>query len=190
MRCPGDSLRGGKAPYRKYPVMHRMFHEEEISTPYLMWFDDDSWIDEKADDGWFNTVAAAMQSAEMIGSIWRIRPNYNQQMFIEDQPWYAGKPIPYSVQFATGGWWVIRSEILKKWKWPTPSDFHNGGDMLLGELCHQQDYRLAHFDKGVHINADHSGVCSSAKRRGISETPLGADYDRDPIPLDPRCEET
>jgi hypothetical protein len=81
--------------------------------------------------------------------------------------------------FITGGWWTIRTDIIRKWHWPTLDIKHNGGDMMLGELCRQQNYKMKNFDHGVGINAKMgSERASSAPRRGRSTKLVGELYQR------------
>lgn len=164
----------GHEPYTKYPTMRRMFYGgEPLTTPYLMWFDDDSWIDTAAPDTWFQLVARAMGTSDMLGAIYWQATRASRKEFIQRQPWYAGRLIGHRIHFATGGWWTIHTDILKRHDWPIRELNHRGGDVLLGALCYQQGYRLQRFNGGVHINADDSGICSTSPRRGFDEKPLG-----------------
>ena len=47
---------------------------------------------------------------------------------------------------------------------------------MLGVLCRQQKLKFGRFVDHVHINADATGRCSSAMRRGASLAPVGTDY--------------
>jgi hypothetical protein len=160
----------------KYPLMRRMlahktFHSDRIDK--VMWFDDDSYVTARTPQVWFDAVDKifAVTGATMMGSLYR--PKYHwtarEMETIAKQPWctdYAllkSKPL-----FATGGWWVAALEFLRKWDYPFPEVRHNGGDVLLGELCRQQGVRLEQFREGVAINADASGKESAAPRRGVT----------------------
>jgi len=169
----------GDPPYLKYPLMRHLFYQMPIQTEYVMWFDDDSWITDPGGD-FFDYIADAMSDADMIGALYTQRILGNQWQFVEDCPWFTGRPKPKDGKFSfiTGGWWTIRTEILEKWNWPMSELMHNGGDTLLGELCRQQGYRTKRFVRGVAINANDSGVCSSADRRGAHQKPAGYYYKR------------
>ncbi len=163
----------------KYPMMRQMWYTHEVTTPYVMWFDDDSWILDSADPAWFDLVAQHMQSAEMLGSIWRMKLYGKQPAWVKARPWYTGKPVyaGQHVLFVTGGWWTIRTSILKEWDWPDPDIKHYGGDMMLGQLMRQRGYRVVNFTSGLAINADDTGKCSTAARRspaGLSHHLVGA----------------
>jgi len=167
----------GNPPYYKYPMMRRLFHERPITTPHIMWFDDDSWIKRTTARNWFSMIEQSLQTAWMVGSIWTWSHwNANQIAFCKSQPWYAGKPIPKAIKFCTGGWWACRAELVQRHGWPIPELEHRGGDVLLGALCHQQGYRMQHLTKGVAINANESGKCSTSPRRGFDQRPCGYSY--------------
>lgn len=178
---PQVHVYAGKAPYYKYPIMRTMFQNElsqDKPADYFMWFDDDSYILPDAPDTFFDDVAYRLVVPDMLGSIWYIGLTLAQQAFISAQPWYTARPLPLTTgfPFITGGWWAIKSEIVKKHGWPPPYLEHNGGDVLLGALCHQQNYEMCNYTAGVGINCDDSGRCSSAPRRGFSQPPIGTNY--------------
>jgi len=173
---PLETCMKGQEPYYKYPMMRRLIRTHPITTPYVMWFDDDSLIRPDAPDEFFMDVGNVMAHCDICGHIWQWKWRGQQARYIKDQPWYNGKPIRKSIPFITGGWWTIRTEILARHNWP-PEDFeHNGGDAMLGELCYQQGYTMKNYTRGVGINCDDSLVGSSAKRRGFSQPPIGVRY--------------
>jgi hypothetical protein len=101
-----------------------------------------------------------------------------QADWIKAQPWYNGKEPSSYTQFAAGGWWVVQTESLRIFDWPPPALKHRGGDIMLGELLRQHDLPLGHFRDGVWINANEHGVESQSTRRGVTEAPVGADYEK------------
>jgi hypothetical protein len=159
----------------KYPMMCRLFYDKPVSTDYVMWFDDDSYV--KADNfaDWLDSVEEAMASCDMLGSVYTIAYTPSQKQWCAKQPWYAGKSIPDRPQFATGGWWCIKTQVLNTFGWPIQELQHCGGDVALGVLLHQHGLRLRHFREGVAINANSEGKESAAERRGASKTakPIG-----------------
>jgi len=114
----------------------------------------------------------------MLGEVWRYGLGGNQHLWVRDQPWYAGKPVPagHKVKFVTGGWWTIRTEVIRKYDWPVPELDHRGGDVMLGELFRQQELGMKHFNHGVAINADAAGVSSRSPKRGYDSRPIGYSY--------------
>lgn len=167
----------------KYPLMRRMFHDTDapLTTPYTMWFDDDTFLREGHPD-WLATLELAMQAMPekcMIGSTYTQKLRGNQAAWIKAQPWWNGKPVPptHTVKFVTGGWWCINTDLLETYDWPSPQLIHNGGDVMLGELCRQQDIPLRLFRTGVAINADEAGNECAAPRRGADTLPIGVNFD-------------
>lgn len=148
----------------KYPLMRAMLYDKQSAplAPYVMWFDDDSWLTDGA-PAWWRSARAALspRRAVIAGDVWRLTVGFRpgQAEGIKRQPWYADKGIPVKPSFVTGGWWLAKTEFLSLWDYPFPELYHNGGDTILGELCRQQGREIVKFKKGVVIN--------DKKRRGI-----------------------
>jgi hypothetical protein len=161
----------------KYPIMRRLLYDRPILAPYTMWFDDDSCIaPETATDAWLLRVERQMQAYCMVGSVHKTRYVGNQIAWIQAQPWYNQLAPQAYVQFAAGGWWTIRTDILTKFDWPPAILKHRGGDVILGELLRQHNLPLGHFRDNLWINANEFGVESQSTRRGQAEAPIGFDY--------------
>lgn len=163
----------------KYPMMHKMFNEPPVDTEFIMWFDDDSFVTENVDlIGWLNRVESSMSNCDMLGSVYTIPYTSNQKEWCKTQPWYTGKNLKDKPAFATGGWWTIRTEVVKKFNWPISQLKHCGGDVALGVLLDQNNLRLKSFKQGVAINADENGKESASPRRGASNTekPIGKNF--------------
>lgn len=165
----------------KYPLMRRMFYDPAypVMPKYLMWFDDDSYYTEEgsstAKEAWWRSLDVSLNHRAVLGSLYR--PSYEwskaEISAIQQQPWYSGVSLDTKPIFATGGWWTARREFLADWDYPFPQLHHNGGDVLLGELCRQQspltgDTNVGMFRTNLRINADDMGRESGAKRRGIT----------------------
>jgi hypothetical protein len=169
----------------KYPVMRDMFHDPDrpITTPYIMWFDDDSCL---VDNGmppqaWLNLALGQMDGVAQLGSTYTMHLVGNQHLWMRDQPWYTGRvdlQREHNCRFCTGGWWITRTELIQQFNWPIPELNHNGGDLLYSQILQQQGLRLKRFNSGVWINADDKGKESNAPRRGTDHrrTPIGWDY--------------
>jgi hypothetical protein len=165
----------------KCPMMRQMFHgAAPVTTPYVMWFDDDSYRI-GVYENWLGMVLDAMRTADLIGAMYRCRLAGNQHLWLRDQPWYKGVPVQprQFIFFPTGGWWTIRTEILKRHDFPFLDMNYGtcGEDVILGALCLQQGYRIGAFREGLAINADANGRESSAQRRGPNNKPLGYFYE-------------
>lgn len=181
--CPHAEIYEYSDNKHKYPVMRDMVHgDRRITTPYTMWFDDDSYIETPLQT-WLPSVAAAMADADLIGSPYTMKWRGNQRAYVKAQPWYGGNDpaTRLAITFITGGWWTIRTPLLYRYNYPWPSLDHCGGDTMLGELCLQQKLRMKKFRTNVRINADWAGRESASIRRGFAQPPLGADYD-DSVP--------
>lgn len=164
----------------KYRAMRRMFHEvHQPATSWVVWFDDDSWIE--ADDWWERTrkYIADHESEAIcyIGQPWYVHHLPGQEEFIRAASWYTGKPwelcatrrpgiVKPGISFAQGAYWWLRTDVMKELDWPDPRLNHNGGDTLLGEAIRQQGLPFHRFRYGVKIN--------DAKRRGFHERPAGS----------------
>lgn len=188
---PADGANVGK-----YPLMRRMFYgppeaagiaipRRVLKASRVMWFDDDSYVRDESGPEWWRQVRAAATDVTVLGSLYKVAGTPTLSAAIADQDWYtatprraadpvaadrAGSPVH---TFVTGGWWVARSRFLRIWDYPFLALHHNGGDVLLGELCAQQKQKLGGFNAGVAINADAQGRESRAPRRGRSEVPAG-----------------
>lgn len=164
----------------KYPVMRKMLYGDvPIVSPYVMWFDDDSYL-HKPQPNWIDKVEELASKSDMVGQYgWRMPLVGNQRLWIMDQPWYnpkAGLPRNDRMEFCQGAWWVAKYESLKQANWPWPELRHNGGDSMLGEYARHADWTITRFDEGVRINADEHGQHSKSKRRGVNERRLGYSY--------------
>lgn len=178
----------------KYPLMRRMFYSGRTTmpkSPYVMWFDDDSFIRPGVKPAWWGNVlkratTGGVDEHSLVGSQYQVGVNRNQQNAIKQQPWYCWRAEPISpVHFVQGGWWVASRPFLEKWDYPFPALYHNGGDVLLGELHRRQGKSLLNYNLGVASNADAKGQESKAKRRGLDTKPLWSETPFDPkAPVD------
>jgi GT2 family glycosyltransferase len=154
----------------KYPLMRRMFNEPLIDTEWVMWLDDDSHI---VDPQFVTKLSKflAENPYDYVGNpyiyTW-LAPG--QVQWVKEADWYGGKPpltrmkngqTKYTVDFATGGFWCIRAEVVRALDWPDKRIGHNFGDVSLGEAIRQNDYRFGKFYEGVAI--------SDCERRGASQ---------------------
>lgn len=159
----------------KYPMMRRLVHDYTGDATHLMWFDDDSCLTPGTDVvRWLHAVSdAARATPGMLGAAYLRAQTEPEREWIRAQPWYTGRALPEATRFATGGWFVVPLALLRRFDWPPPSLRHNGGDVALGALCHQQGLEIVSCQGGIAINADASLRESCAPRRGFSEPPLG-----------------
>jgi len=184
-----EAAAAGPVPTTKYPTMRRILYDpvQPIQTPYLVWFDDDSYIEttgHQVASLWHEELRAG--TVDLLGSKYTMALRGGQVPWIRAQPWYGGREVyPFmKVSFRTGGWWIARVAALHRFDYPWSGLNHNGGDVMLGELCRQQGLRMATISpllKSImRINADPFGRESAATRRGYSERPIGLDYQPEP----------
>lgn len=179
-QCPAETealIYDSKVNRLKYPLLRKMLLDREhpVITPLVMHFDDDSYLESTVtSQSWWNAVSRELRTATVIGGLYTKQLAGKQAECIEAQSWFNGKIIKpnHRVRFATGGWWAAQMAFLELHNYPFPYLHHNGGDVVLGELCRQQNGRLRMFKPLVCINADDKGKESAAVRRGVSQPPL------------------
>jgi hypothetical protein len=169
----------------KYPLMRAMFYDRPLASR-VMWFDDDSFLDQSVGVPWWDTVLVSSLQVTQLGAVHQIRQRHMQHAVIRQQPWYTGKPVDdrHLFRFVTGGWWVADSAFIQKWDYPFPALYHNGGDSILGELIRQQSGILVHFTPHIRCHCEscaakpvledmpvaHINVGGRKGRRGIGVT--------------------
>ena len=139
----------------KYPLMRQMFCHGNVADR-IMWFDDDSYVDPSAGLDWWDRANAVSANQVQVGAIHSIMQRARQHEVIVQQPWYTRKPINrrHRFKFITGGWWVGKSDFIRKWDYPWAALYHNGGDSILGELMRQQKKALASFPGGQQCHCE------------------------------------
>jgi hypothetical protein len=162
-----------------------MFHDEPLTTDYVVWLDDDSFVE----DGWWQALCPwSDRGVDYIGQPYWVDYLPGQEEMIRAQPWYRGAALEHrdgrpGVWFMTGGFLVVRSERLREadfpdtvhaWKGETLKQY--GGDTLLGEIAHQLGWTRAEFDTHVLVNVDLEGNFP-APRRGGAGRQFGSQVD-------------
>lgn len=175
----------GEANPGKYLCLRWILEQSKSwRLPNFMWFDDDSYLTAPNPSLWLHQLEALLSPAgyaDMVGEIWTQDLRGNQAAWINSRSWCTS-PVSskHKVSFAAGGWWAIRRAVLERYSWPDPDIVHNGGDVMLGELCRQQGLRLRKAGPGVRINADAQGRRAQSPPRGLSvegrHRPVGFDY--------------
>jgi len=161
----------------KYPMMRRLFYDWPLTRPFILWFDDNSYISPTVDsDRWLERIKQQLNVCHVLGSLYTGKLIGNQKEWIAAQSWYTGKPPNDYVRYVTDSWWAARAEKLLAQNWPTPEIKHHGGDIMLGEFCRQQSLPICHFRDGVAINTNASGIEGAKVHRGFEAPPVGFDY--------------
>lgn len=174
---PGVEAEAADPQIYKYPMLRRLLAGYRGDATHLMWFDDDSCLLPGVDArGWLRAVGArAAATPGTLGSIYTLQLTPAQREWFTQRPWATGRPVPEEITFNTGGWLVVPLDLLRRCGWPDPELAHNGGDLTLGALLHQQGLRPEQFRVGLAINADRDLRESQAVRRGASQPPAGSE---------------
>lgn len=181
-----DNLWRSESNSHKYPMMRRLFYDPDrpITTPYVMWFDDDSYIKDEtvgSKPAFLHQVHDVLkqqheQAVAICGAVYHIQMQGGQINWIKDQTWYGGSKVNKKARFVTGGWWAGDFSFIKEQNYPWPYLDHRGGDVMLGQLIHQQKRTIVNFRDGLAINADDNGNESKSTRRGFDQSPIGIRY--------------
>jgi tetratricopeptide (TPR) repeat protein len=169
----------------KEPMARLMFHDVPPAAEYVVWFDDDSFVEE----GWWEALCPLLdRRIDYIGQPWWVDYLPGQEEMIRSRPWYRGVPLERrdgrpGVWFMTGGFLAVRAERLREadfpdtataWKGETLKQY--GGDTLLGEVARQLSWTRAAHDTHVRVNVDLEGR-HPAPRRGGTGRQFGSDVD-------------
>jgi Flp pilus assembly protein TadD len=183
----GMTVRLWESPVNLYkePMARLMLHDVPLATDYVVWFDDDSFVEE----GWWETLCPLFdRGVDYIGRPWWVNYLPGQEDMVRSQSWYRGVPFDArdgrpGVWFMTGGFLALRSERLREanfpdtereWKGDTLKQY--GGDTLLGEIARQLGWTRAAHDTHVKVNVDLEGR-HPAPRRGGTGRQFGSDVD-------------
>ena len=172
---------------RKYPAMREMFWDKlcPITTPYVCWFDDDSWCRQK---DWMIQLAqliianhpqqGRLYGAKMVHDIMPYRKSGRRpERWFQMADWWRGRPFftaggsrtsPNGSQivFASGGFWALSTEAIKDANIPDVRLNHNGGDITIGAQVTQAGYKVVDFSPRPHKSV----ICwSDHPRRGYRE---------------------
>lgn len=160
----------------KYPLLRRIIQENDDET-CVAYFDDDVYVMDN--DRWTWVVKKIVELPDRvltaIGHWYEIDFQGEQREGFKAQPWYTKRPWYFSeryqrdrIYFPTGSFWAIKMSFLRKWDFPFPQLFHNGGDTALGQLLWQQDAPFFNEARAVSRNPP--------TRRGINTPRLWSDW--------------
>lgn len=163
----------------KYPVQRQLWHDPDrpIETKWLLWMDDDTVFDRRRD--WLNELSRTIiaNPDPTIGSVgprqvWTLVAS--QLQWMKEAAWWRGRPLQDAagkespngnkIVFATGSFFALKVEAMRKAGIPDVRLEHNGGDYLNGAALWQAGYSVIDFSsqKGI-VN------WSSVRRRGASQ---------------------
>jgi GT2 family glycosyltransferase len=180
-----DRVHRSRRNLNKCPMMRRMFRD--VTTPYVCWFDDDSYVTEAgALERQLNLARRGPASTMMWGQLATCAhpgafvDDEAARAFVRNASWYRGLTPPglepggkgeFNFEgrgrgnpqwdFVVGGYWLIRTRALRALDWPDRRLIKQGDDVLLGEAMRQQGWDLENTGAaGIAIN--------QAPRRGES----------------------
>jgi GT2 family glycosyltransferase len=147
----------------KYPMMRRMFYDSPLPSRWTIWCDDDTHFTRR---DWLQRLGLRIECSPDVVMWGKPYVLWRRDQFILDwikaARWYRGSPCvrgsdasgkdAAKFSFATGGFWAIRTNVLRKLDWPDPRLVHTTGDFLLGEALRQNRMSIGRFDYGVKIN--------------------------------------
>jgi hypothetical protein len=147
----------------KYPLMRRMFHAPPLPSAWTVWCDDDTHFTRS---DWLHRLAMKIErnpEEAMWGQLYGLcSHNPLMPVWIKAASWYRGLPWMRGTdsdgcdgiefRFATGGFWAVRTAILRQLDWPDTRIIHADGDFLLAEALRQNGLKTGRFDYGVAIN--------------------------------------
>lgn len=165
-----DCVYASKDNLNKCKMMRRMY--KDISTPWIWWFDDDSYIKEPdAIDTWVERAEQEKHnSAVLLGKVFFFSGtnefDYGLDIvqWIKEQRWYTGKRVPCGVAehdpnyeedkffFVTGGVHMVSTAFVDHIGWPTASLIKRNDDVILCSAVRQLGYKFVDIDYGVGIN--------------------------------------
>jgi hypothetical protein len=179
---------------KKYPVMRDIFRDPAcpITTEYLLWFDDDSYVTHPQ---WLERLAETIAANHQHGARhygWLhihdvkmyARNGHDPRRWFQQATWWKGKhlrirgtkteaPNGTVIEFIPGSFWALHTAAMREADIPDSRLVHNGGDATIGEQVHQAGY------KNVGFNKDRQFVYTSGSpRRGYSERFPWANPDR------------
>jgi len=164
-----DFLVESRHNVNKDPMMRVML--SMCRTPYILWLDDDSHVL----PNWDLHILEFLRREspfDVAGHVFYINERSDQHLsFLRSRSWYHSPEREQSpIWFATGGLFLANVAFLRKHDFPDDAMVKRADDVLLGELCQQQQARLVDFGCNREI-MDRIRV-SDGNRRGNGE---GAD---------------
>lgn len=170
---------------KKYPVMRDVFRDPAcpVSTNYLMWFDDDSYVTNPA---WLERLSESIAANHDFGGRhygWAhihdlkmyAKNGHDPRQWFRQSNSYRGKnfrvrgtkteaPNGTVIEFVPGSFWALHTQTMRDADIPEPRLVHNGGDITIGWQVAQAGFKTIGFNK------DRQFVYTSGSpRRGYSE---------------------
>jgi hypothetical protein len=172
---------------KKYPAMRTMFWDDAhpIETPYVLWFDDDSWC--RRQDWALMLTQSILANHRTGGRLYGARYWHDlagikregapRDKWFRDSIWWRGKnlytasgartaPNGSQIVFASGGFWALATHVIREADIPDRRLNHNGGDVTIGCQVTQAGYKVVDFSPRPKKEII---AWSDSPRRGYSE---------------------
>ena len=158
----------------KNPLMRRLFYERPLTSEWTVWCDDDTHFTRP---DWLARLRRKIRRYPSI-AVWgamyfQVNRNREFLQWIRSAAWFRGRPFerpsdpveaadPEASRFvfASGGFWMARTEVLQELDWPDPRLLQAAEDVAFGEALRQNGYSVGPFEYGVCV--------SDAPRRNAS----------------------
>jgi hypothetical protein len=153
----------------KYAAMREMFWDADdpISSKYVVWFDDDSYVRDPVGRDWLRILAETIVAQKPVDNVGlyglkmlhplQQRNGRDPRNWFRQADWWRGRPFQdrkghdapngQFVHFCVGGFWAISLAAIRACNIPDVRLSHNGGDCCIGEQCHQNGYKLKLFNE-------------------------------------------
>lgn len=149
----------------KYPMMRRMLYNPPITAPVTMWFDHDSYLNPDDDvNEWLDRVLKNVDGCNLLGSVQKGAISAAQLDQMARQPWFNPACDKTYLSYVVGGWWTIKTDLLRRFDWPSPDLQQKNGEIVLSAMFKHQNLSLCHFREGVKVNVNDAGVEAAAPR--------------------------
>ncbi len=148
----------------KAPLMRRMFTQHRISTEWLVWFDDDSYLTRP---DWLQRLAIQIARFPHVAqwgqtyALWSCDERI--EAFVKAASWYGECPFllgtgldgreMWEFRFVTGAFWAAKTAVISALDWPDARLIQAHDDFLFGEALRQNGWEIGLFEYGVKINA-------------------------------------
>ena len=123
---------------------------EFVRTPYILWMDDDSHL---TSPDWAAILSEFINTNtfDCAGHVFYCNkhPEYNE--FLRKRPWWRGEEFFLEtshsgiVWFATGGLFLVKTDLLRTHNFPDKGMIKRQDDLLLGDLISQWHKKLINF---------------------------------------------
>lgn len=148
---------------------------KRVSTEFIWWFDDDSFITEPhALERWLELARASPKETVLWGHEFFFNSDADFSLgadvrsFVKSATWYRKKEPPSKETgdarwfFIVGGCWLVRAATVQTLDWPDDRLIKRNDDVFLCEAIRQQGWESQNIESlGVAIN--------KAPRRGVGE---------------------